>query len=125
AVTAFKRTVLEAAWSNFRRGARSDLRCDYQRFLTTQAQWINDYALFCALKVSYDGAYYINWPSELVRREPAAMVRARRELMPQIDKIRFAQFLLFRQARRLKDYARARGLRIIGDLPFFVSPDSS
>ena len=53
------------------------------------------------------------------------MARARQELAGQIDQVRFAQFLLFRQAERLKEHARARGLRLIGDLPFFVSPDSS
>ena len=53
------------------------------------------------------------------------MSRARRELAGLIDQVRFAQFLLFRQGERLKEYARAQGLRLIGDLPFFVSPDSS
>jgi 4-alpha-glucanotransferase len=55
----------------------------------------------------------------------AALARARDELVGQIDQVRFAQFLLFRLAERLKEHARARGLRLIGDLPFFASPDSS
>ena len=50
---------------------------------------------------------------------------ARRELASEIDQVRFAQFLLFRQADQLKQYARAKGVGLIGDLPFFVSPDSS
>ena len=58
-------------------------------------------------------------------RTPAALASARRELAGQIDQVRFAQFLLFRQWERLKEHARAKGVRLIGDLPFFVSPDSS
>jgi 4-alpha-glucanotransferase len=61
----------------------------------------------------------------LVYREPAALASARRELAGHIDQVCFAQFLLFRQAERLKKYAHAKGLHLIGDLPFFVSPDSS
>jgi 4-alpha-glucanotransferase len=87
--------------------------------------WLEDYALFRALKARYNDAYYLECPAELVRRVPAALVRARQGLADQIDQVRFAQFLLFRQAEHLKEHAHARGLRLIGDLPFFVSPDSS
>ncbi len=60
-----------------------------------------------------------------MRREPAALDLARRDLSDLVDQVRFAEFLLFRQGARLKDRAAARGIRLIGDLPFFVSPDSS
>jgi 4-alpha-glucanotransferase len=61
----------------------------------------------------------------LVQRNPEALGSARRELTSQIDQVRFAQFLLFRQGDQLKQHAHSRGVRLIGDLPFFVSPDSS
>jgi 4-alpha-glucanotransferase len=125
AVTTFKRSVVETAWHNFSRGVRPDLRPVYEQFCNSQAHWLDDYALFRTLKTKYNGAYYLDWPSELVRRDPGAMAQARLELDPEIQKVCFGQFLLFRQAARLKDYARAKGLRLIGDLPFFVSPDSS
>jgi 4-alpha-glucanotransferase len=125
AVTTFKRSLLETAWSNFSRGERPHLRRAYEQFCNSQAHWLDDYALFRALKARYNGAYYLDWPSELVHRAPEAMARSRRELAPEIQKVQFAQFLLFSQAGRLKAYARAKGLRLIGDLPFFVSPDSS
>jgi 4-alpha-glucanotransferase len=125
AVTRFKRCVVETTWDRFRRGTRNDLRPAYEQFLINQAHWISDYALFRALKARYNGSYYVEWPSDLVHRVPSAMAQARRELMVEIDKVCFAQFLLSRQARQLKEYARTKGLRILGDLPFFVSPDSS
>jgi 4-alpha-glucanotransferase len=61
----------------------------------------------------------------LVQRDPAAINRVRHELADEIGRVSFAQFLLFRQGGRLKAHARSKGLGLIGDLPFFVSPDSS
>jgi len=125
AITRFKYALLETAWKNFRAGARSDLRADFEHFAQEQAHWLDDYALFRALKARYDGASYLDWPDDLIRRMPAALDAARRELASQVDRVRFVQFVLFRQGARLKNHARARGVRLIGDLPFFVSPDSS
>ncbi|MBV8436476.1 MAG: 4-alpha-glucanotransferase [Silvibacterium sp.] len=124
-VTAFKYQLLEKAWMNFRAGKREDLRLPYEEFCTDQESWLEDYALFRALKFKYHGAYYLEWPAELVQRRPKALADARREMASQIDQVRFAQFLLFRQADRLKDYAHSKEVALIGDLPFFVSPDSS
>jgi 4-alpha-glucanotransferase len=125
AVMAFKHRLLEQAWSSFSAAARPHLRSDFEQFCSEQAHWLDDYALFRALKVHYRGADYLDWPEELVRRNPAALARARRELSGTIEQSRFAQFLLFRQGTRLKEYAHGRGLRLMGDLPFFVSQDSS
>jgi 4-alpha-glucanotransferase len=124
-VIPFKHRLLEAAWSHFRAGARADLRRAYNDFRDEQAHWLEDYALFRALKLRHRGAYYLEWPTDLVRRDPAALDRARLELASEIDQVRVAQFLLFRQGKLLRDRARASGLRLVGDLPFFVSPDSS
>src|SRR5438876_7423628 len=125
AVIPFKHGLLKTAWANFSAGARSDLRAAYEQFCNDQAQWLEDYALFRALKAKFDDVYYLEWPAELVRREPAALDRVRRELADQIGQVCFAQFLLFRQGERLKAHAHSKGLGLIGDLPFFVSPDSS
>jgi 4-alpha-glucanotransferase len=126
-VIPFKQRLLEKAWTNFKAGQHNarDLAPAYDEFCAEQAHWLEDYALFRALKNKYHGAYYLEWPAELVQRSPSALTQARRELASQIDQVRFAQFLLFRQTDQLKEHAHARGVRLIGDLPFFVSPDSS
>ena len=87
--------------------------------------WLEDYALFRVLKNKFRGSYYLEWPEDLIQRKPAALARQRRELAREIDRFRFEQFLLLRQADQLKEYAHAKGVSLIGDLPFFVSPDSS
>ena len=123
----FKQRLLETARANFEAGHGSDrdLAPAYDEFCARQAHWLEDYALFRALKEKYHGAYYLEWPAELVQRSPDALSEARGELASQIDQVRFAQFLLFRQTDQLKEHAHARGVSLIGDLPFFVSPDSS
>jgi len=124
-VIPLKDRILERAWTHFRTGERADLRPAYEAFCAEQAHWLQDYALFRALKERFQDAYYLEWPAELVERRPNALAHARRELADRIDQVQFAQFLLLRQADQLKEYAHARGVGLIGDLPFFVSPDSS
>src|SRR5438067_6320033 len=124
-VIPFKQRLLEKAWTNFVSAGSAELRVAFEQFCHEQAHWLDDYALFRALKIRYNGAYYLEWPTELVQRVPKALAQARRELANQVDQVRFAQFLLFRQGERLKKHARAKGVHLIGDLPFFVSPDSS
>ncbi len=124
-VIPFKHGLLEKAWNNFSKTGPAELRAAFEQFCQEQAHWLEDYALFRALKFRYKGAYYLQWPAELVQRVPTALAQARRDLSNQVDQVCFAQFLLFRQGERLQKHARAKGVRLIGDLPFFVSPDSS
>ena len=124
-VVPFKVRLLETAWARFSAGARPDLLPAYEQFRQVQGFWLDDYALFRALKARYNGGCYLNWPVDLVRRTPAALAHARGALAKPIELVRFAQFLLSRQARRLEQHAHDRGVQLIGDLPFFVSPDSS
>jgi len=125
AVIPYKQRLLETAWARLKDRGRPDLRAEYERFRQEHAHWLEDYALFRALKVKFHEAFYLEWPDELVRREAGALERARRELNDEIGQVCFAQFLAFRQGKRLKDYAHLQGVWLIGDVPFYVSPDSS
>ena len=108
AVTSFKRRLLKQAWDNFSSAPNPELMDQFEQFCHEQAAWLDDYALFRALKVRHGDDYYLNWPRELVQRLPAAMAEARRELTNPIQAVCFAQFLLFRQGVRTKEYARER-----------------
>lgn len=125
AVQLFKQRLLETVWSHFHERATFDLKHAFEKFCHEQKDWLEDYALFQALKSRSHDACYLEWPTELVRRKPAALDQARRELTHEMDQLCLAQFLVFRQLKSLKEYAHKRGVRLIGDLPFFVSPDSS
>src|SRR5271156_5999449 len=80
-VIPFKRRLLEMAWANFKAGQRGarDLATAFDEFCTRQAHWLEDYALFRALKEKYRQAYYLEWPAELVQRSPGALAEARGE----------------------------------------------
>lgn len=125
AVTSYKRRLLTKAWDAFRSTRSPELRDAFDDFCRQHSAWLEDYALFRALKRRYGDVSYLEWPRELVMRDPTALATARRELAEPIRGTCFAQFVLFRQGERVKDYGRAHGIRMIGDLPFFVSPDSS
>jgi 4-alpha-glucanotransferase len=125
AVIPFKHRLLDLAWRNFHSSTRPELRREFERFCSEEAHWLDDYALFRALKARFGGADFLDWPQDLVRRRPSALERARHELADAIDESRFGQFLVSRQGNRLKGYAHERGVFLIGDLPFFVSLDSS
>src|SRR5215831_12568395 len=89
AVIPFKRRLLEAASANFRAGVRPELRGSFDAFCAEHGNWLEDYALFRALKRRYEGRHYLEWPGELVERVPAALTRARRDMASDVDQIRF------------------------------------
>lgn len=124
-VIPFKHQLLVTAWTNVKRGARPDLQVAFDEFHHAESHWLEDYGLFRVLKMKHNGAYYLEWPAELTHRVPAALAQARQELSERIEQVCFAQFLLFCQGKRLKEHAHAKGVRLIGDLPFFASPDCS
>jgi 4-alpha-glucanotransferase len=93
-------------------------------FLETSAPWLADYALFAALARSQAGAPFWSWPAELGAREPHALAGARRRLAAGIARIEAEQYAFHVQWGRLRDYAHARGVRLFGDLPFYVAPSS-
>jgi len=125
AIIPFKHRLFDKAWGRFRTGIRADLRPEFEKFCHDHDQWLPDYALFRALKAKFANAHYLQWPSELVQRQPSALEQARIELSDRIGQASFSQFLLFRQAERMRTHAHKKGLTLMGDLPFFVSGDSS
>ena len=98
---------------------------EISRFLHEERDWIYDYAFFMALKDHFNGASWAQWPEALRRRERSAMKELQAELAGDISFYQGVQFLFFRQWTALKDYAKARHISIIGDLPIYVSEDSA
>ncbi len=125
AVALFKHNLLSLAWERFVSGAAEQLREEFERFCIEQGHWLDDYVLFEALKVAYHDAYYLDWPQELVRRDPPALAQVQLELSELVDRFRFEQFLLFRQLEAMRRYANERHVWLMGDLPFFISADSA
>ena len=97
---------------------------DYQMFCKTST-WLDDYALFMALKDKHSGASWFTWEPDIRLRRKSALSAAKKELADHIDFWKAVQFLFFRQWNALKSYANDKGVYIIGDLPIYVSGDSA
>lgn len=120
-----KELVLNQAFARYQRTTDTEFRSAFETFAEQNSSWLDDYALFRALKTAHGGVSWHDWESTLVRREPTALVRARVDLHNQIEAHKFFQFLFFRQWFALKAYCNERGVSIIGDIPIFVAQDSA
>src|SRR5205807_6058685 len=100
------------------------LREAFNQFRERNEEWLEDYALFMAIRDRTRGPWQ-QWPRELVVRKPRALAEVKRELAEDVERHRFGQFVFYRQLDALRAYARSRGVRFIGDLPIFVSAESA
>jgi len=124
-VIKLKNYLLSQAWDQFQKGRGSALRPLFDRFAAEEASWLDDFALFMALKDANQGKSWHEWPDAIKLRRPEAIKKARTDLVKTIGLHQFRQFLFFRQWQALKTYANQHGVKIIGDIPIFVSSDSA
>lgn len=124
-VSELKTLALRTAWETFRSAKAHKLKAAFEEYRTREASWLVDYSLFMAIRESYYDVAFTDWPKELVTRDPAAIAKATATLRDQIDCHQFGQFLFDRQWTQLKEYAHSKKIKIIGDIPIFVSADSA
>lgn len=120
----WKLQILQTAFSRLP-SAPDQVREDFDRFRAENAAWLEDYALFMALKEANGGGPWSDWDEALRKREPSVMQRARSEYQSDILRHSFYQFLFFRQWHKLRAYASKRDIQIIGDIPIFIAYDSA
>jgi 4-alpha-glucanotransferase len=120
---ALKHAILEAAFRRVAEHTEGD--GEYSRFCREQAYWLDDYALFVALKEARGGERWSRWPPALRDRDPGALEAARRNLAARVEKARILQYLAARQWSALHAYCNERSVQIIGDLPIYVTHDSA
>lgn len=118
-------SILADAFHAFRRLRPAHLRGAFERYREENAGWLEDYALFRAVRVHHDQRTWTDWEPAIRDRAPAAMRRYHDELRDLVERQVFAQFIFHRQWSQLRQYARGRGVRLIGDLPIFVAHDSA
>ena len=102
---------------------RGDAR--FHSFCLGEADWLEDYALFMALKERFDGRSWQEWPQPIRLREPAALEAARTQLAGEVNFWRGVQYLFCQQWKKLKSYANEKGVSILGDLPIYTALDSA
>jgi 4-alpha-glucanotransferase len=121
----FKKTLLSQAYDTFRTSSDAAIRADFDLFSQREAGWLEDYALFQAIKDSNRGAAWNTWEPALTNRQTEALDRVREQLREPIEAQKFTQYLFFKQWLALKSYCNQKGIRIVGDVPIFVAYDSA
>lgn len=105
--------------------AASETRHQFQNFCAQQDYWLDDFALFSALRAEFGDASWNAWPIELRKRDSETLKKFRTKLEPAVKAVLFEQFAFFTQWRDLKVYANQRGISLFGDMPIFVGHDSA
>ncbi len=125
AVIPWKLHLLSIAHKNFKKSRKPKLKNEYDAFIQSSRNWLDDYSLFMAIKKELGGGSWNDWPEVLRRRDKEALIKFKSLHLDRIDQEIFNQFIFFHQWNALRQYANGQGIRTIGDIPIFVSSDSS
>lgn len=125
AVIDYKMPLLKKAAANFFADTSADTRRRFEEFSLANAAWLDEFALFMAVKEAHGLVSWIKWPSDIAARQPNAIKRWSEECAATIAAQKFFQYEFFRQWQELRAYGRERNIRIIGDIPIYVAHDSA
>jgi len=121
-----KMALLCRAASRFEQQARASTKEDFDRFLDKHdAAWLHDYALFRILKAEHGDRPWPEWAPEFVHREPEALKKFHDAHATDIEYLKIIQFIFHRQWQHLRDYAKERGVLLMGDVPIYIALDSA
>lgn len=120
-----KSCLVAKAFQGFQDNADKADQLDFQRFCQEKMDWLDDFALFIALRNVFGHKSWNQWPEALKNRQPQALKESRQLLQAVIEAIKFEQYVFFKQWHELKEYAKQRSVSLFGDIPIFVSYDSA
>jgi 4-alpha-glucanotransferase len=122
----FKMPLLKKAYENFKAKNDAILNSKFEVFCEENKEWLEDYALYRAVKDHFGGKCWVEWDDrDIVFRKPESIAHYTNELKDEINYRKFLQYTFFKQWSELKAYANRNGIKIIGDIPIFVAFDSS
>jgi 4-alpha-glucanotransferase len=124
-IYSWKFILLDRSFARFQDSASDSIKQAYALFRTQNESWLEDFALFMAIKESMGGKPWNEWDAPLRSRQKKVLAQARSDLAPMIEKQIYRQFLFFRHWHWVKEYAHSKGIQIIGDIPIFVAYDSA
>ncbi|HHJ39679.1 MAG: 4-alpha-glucanotransferase [Methylothermaceae bacteria B42] len=122
---AAREECLKQAFQAFNEAKDSEQQEAYQKFIRFHHYWLEDFALFMALKASFKNQAWWDWPESYRDRNPAAIEEVCRQLADEVRRIQFEQFVFFQQWKELRHYAHQHGVLLFGDMPIFVAADSA
>lgn len=123
-VISTKIPLLAKASDRFQQQATTEQLQEFHQFCNYHDDWLDDYALFMAVKEANNRASWNSWDEELVQRQPQAMVESAIRLKDAVFYHKFLQYQFFSQWKSLREYANSKGIKIFGDIPIYVAHDS-
>ncbi|MFO7444897.1 MAG: 4-alpha-glucanotransferase, partial [Ignavibacteriaceae bacterium] len=120
----FKRNILKKAFENYKKNDKS-IQKDFEKFAEKNKDWLEDFALFMALKEHNNYKAWPEWEKGLVVRKSEALNKWREKLADNIRYHKFVQYIFYKQWHDVREFANGKGIKIIGDIPIFVAYDSS
>ncbi len=120
-----KKDLLAQAFQGFQFNAEPSEKSDFKQFCLDKADWLDDFALFLALKQQFDQKGWFDWPDDFRDRNKQSLKEASKRLSAHIEAVKFEQFVFFQQWHQLRDYANQKGVLLFGDIPIFVAYDSA
>jgi len=117
--------LLQKAYENFKAKASQVQQKEFTVFCDIKAHWLDDYALFMAIREAHEGASWHTWERNISKSHPEVLEQWRQRLESEVLFHKYLQFEFFRQWSKLKQYANAGGIQIIGDIPIYVAHDSA
>lgn len=125
ALIQFKLPLLCLAFDRFEAGASASSRQAFKEFCQRHAVWLDDYALFMAVKEAHAGVAWHEWEPSIALRRPEALAHWRQSRAREVERFKFWQFAFFKQWLALKQYCHEHEIQIMGDIPIFVARDST
>ncbi|MGI4803230.1 MAG: malto-oligosyltrehalose synthase, partial [Janthinobacterium lividum] len=120
-----KDVLFEQAYENFCSGEFEQLQQEFNDFIAKQAFWLDDFALYISLKKQHQNKAWFAWPEEFKNRNAQALQEFAVANQNLIRKEKWLQFIFFRQWLSLQIYCHKRSIKLLGDLPFYISYDSA
>ena len=120
-VITYKQRLFHSAYEHFRKKSTRK----YEQCYLENAHWLEDFALFIAMKEHFQGKVWSDWPQEVRDRHPEALHALRKQLNERIEMEKFLQCIFLQQWYALKEYCNQRGIQIFGDMPIYVEYNST
>jgi len=119
-----KQRVLSKAYRLFKSRGEENLVNEYNLFCKAEQSWLDDYCVYTRIKEYYKGNAWFNWPEKFKLKDTQTIIDFEKSNQAEIEEIKWNQFVFYRQWYRLKAYANAKGIALIGDLPFYLDYDA-
>ena len=124
-VIPWKLKILDKAFQHFQTSELAEIKKEFKDFCKNEADWLEDFTLFMAIKDHAGGVSWKDWPEPLRQRDASAIAKFQKSNAEVIQRHAFRQYLFFKQWGNLRTYANSKGIKIIGDIPIFVAYDSA